>query len=179
MLPILFATLTCASLVLCSSNETSVEERADEVESRHILNKWMPSDLWKVIRRNEIRMATEKHNQDYYDSAEHCYQRINGNNSITYENTSTDVKMVSSVVALMHCVVSTNAFYVPYNIYQDTKEAINQVRKTSSWPTMLERIATLPFIVLQSFFLQPIRTARQLGAIAFSTYAYWLFAEHK
>ena len=55
------------------------------------------------------------------------------------------------------------------------KRTLNEVRKSSSWTRVLERVLRLPFVVLRSLARQPLRTARQLGAIALGTFSFLIF----
>ena len=55
------------------------------------------------------------------------------------------------------------------------KRTLNEVRKSSSWTRILERVLRLPFVVLRSLARQPLRTARQLGAIALGTFSFLIF----
>jgi len=138
------------------------------------MSNWMPIHLWEVIYRNEKEM-TENYNQDYFDSANHCFQKLIGEHEYT-PNTTHYPKVIASMTALMHCVVTINVMHTPYNTYQDLEEDITTIW-TGNPETKFLSLLKLPFIIVWSLIMQPLRTVRQLGAIVVSTIAYMMFAE--
>ena len=59
------------------------------------MSNWMPIHLWEVIYRNEKEM-TENYNQDYFDSANHCFQKLIGEHEYT-PNTTHYPKVIASM----------------------------------------------------------------------------------
>lgn len=93
---------------------------------RQLLKQWIPPPLWQLVERYEADWNGQV-DDDYYDSIDHCHQRVSG---LTGDGdagrpatpAAVGARAVVSSLLTMFCVYSTNQVYVPYNTYQDAKE---------------------------------------------------------